>query len=273
MNSCEKCNLYFDKALYNELNSDEEKYFNDHLNSCDVCAKEYNELKSTLTLISENHERVEPGDIFQTNFWNNLAPKLEKRPSFIDTIITSFNEWFAANRSLTYQLAGGTALIVIGIFLGRTFFSNDLQVNPTHGELSQQQLAIQASAERYIDRSKVLLLGMMNFDPETDDIESINLEQQQNISRELLAQASELKSDLNKPSTQQLKRLINDLEVILMQIANLETEFDLAGIDLIQSGIDRKGIFLKINIQRMSRANSNINPASGNQVKNEKNSI
>ena len=49
---------------------------------------------------------------------------------------------------------------------------------------------------------------------------------------------------------------MTDLEVILLEIANLETEYDLPTIEMVKSGVDRRGVLLKINIEEMRKNES-----------------
>ena len=66
----------------------------------------------------------------------------------------------------------------------------------------------------------------------------------------------------------QIYNLISDLEVILLQIANLESEYNLPAIEMVKNGVDRKGILLKINIEEMRKYKS----AEPNKSKKEKKS-
>ena len=45
---------------------------------------------------------------------------------------------------------------------------------------------------------------------------------------------------------ERVKQLVEELELILLEIANLEEEQDIENIELIKSGIDRKALLLKI---------------------------
>jgi hypothetical protein len=67
----------------------------------------------------------------------------------------------------------------------------------------------------------------------------------------LIQQASTLKNDLNDPRYRRLRSLISELQVILLEIADLQAQGDLQGVDLIRSGVDRKGVLLKINLEQM----------------------
>ncbi|UCE08401.1 MAG: hypothetical protein JSW07_10430, partial [bacterium] len=157
----------------------------------------------------------------------------------------------------TYRVATAVALIAIGVFIGKLYFGRPVsqqvetiqtvQVPPT----AVEQVSLQQRADRYIERSKILLLGLINFDPNSEDAYALNLPYQKQISQDLVNEANFIKGELTDPAQQQLRELIEDLEIILLQIANLESEHDLSGIELVKSGVDRRGILLKINLEEM----------------------
>jgi hypothetical protein len=64
----------------------------------------------------------------------------------------------------------------------------------------------------------------------------------------LVREANYLKNELAESDQERLESLIANLEIILLQIANLESENDLVGIELVKDGIDRQGILMEINL-------------------------
>ena len=83
------------------------------------------------------------------------------------------------------------------------------------------------------------------------------------MSRELAAQAPAIRGALNERGQKRLRDLVSNLEIIMMQIANLESGQDVEGVELIKQGVDRRGIFLKIDLDRMRRdARGAVDPAS-----------
>jgi len=66
-----------------------------------------------------------------------------------------------------------------------------------------------------------------------------------------------------------LRLLVSDLEVILLQIANLESEHNLSTIEMVQSGVDRRGILLKINLEEMRQTETHYPPSDVLEVKQE----
>jgi hypothetical protein len=79
----------------------------------------------------------------------------------------------------------------------------------------------------------------------------------------MAAEAPVIRGALNERGQKRLRGLVSDLEVIMMQIANLGSGQDVEGVELIKQGVDRRGIFLKIDLDRMGRdARGAVNPAS-----------
>ena len=64
-------------------------------------------------------------------------------------------------------------------------------------------------------------------------------------------EADVLKNDLTDSQQHRLQKLVADIEMILLQIANLEETQDLPAVEMIRSSVDRKGIMLKINLEKM----------------------
>jgi hypothetical protein len=110
------------------------------------------------------------------------------------------------------------------------------------------QVNVSQRAFDYIQRSKLIVLAIANFDPENQDPYALNLPYQQQVSKELVQEASWLKEELTDRRQRRLQELVSDLEVILLQIANLEEESDMSAIELVQDGVKSRGILFKIHL-------------------------
>jgi hypothetical protein len=110
-----------------------------------------------------------------------------------------------------------------------------------------------AQAGDFIERSKVLLLGLVNYDPSVEDAYAFDMSGKKAVSRLLAAEAPAIRKGLSEPGQRRLRELVGDLEVIMMQIANLEAGQDVDGVEIVKQGVDRRGIFLKIDLDRMAR--------------------
>ncbi len=260
MISCNKCTSLFEKSLNNELMKTEVESMNEHIESCRKCASELTDLNNTLRTMKE-YISPEPRKDFIDKFWETIEPEIIKKEEPSSSWLNNLSNLIfgkSADFGWAKQLAGAAVLLTIGVLLGKYYFTpggHNIETRSFTHNITTEQRAVRVKAENYIERSKVLLLGLMNFDPAIDDVSSINLEQQKRISRVLLGDAENIKSNLTLSSQNNLKELVNDLEIILMQIANLESEQDITGIELVKEGVDKRGIFLKINIQELLGSN------------------
>jgi len=255
MNNCRTCKDRMIEALYGELVPGDKDRFDRHLGACPECASEYTLLGATLRLM-DKRGRPDPGPEFWDGYWDRLSRRRtweetgeETQPSLTARLVRAlsrFPRW-------SYQAAGAAALLFVGILIGTRLIA------PPGGARRVETAAVSApagavvQAENFIERSKVLLLGLVNYDPATEDAYAIDLDRKKMISRELAAAAPGIRGALNKRGQKGLRDLISDLEVIMMQIANLESGQDLEGVELIRQGVDSRGLFLKIDLDRMGR--------------------
>jgi hypothetical protein len=258
---CRDYEPLFIESFYNEISTENQKRLEEHLKECQKCAAEFSNMKATLNVM-DRHVKKEPPEEFWANFLPNLEKRLEKEESRkLEPKIISWRQNFTTKYAWAVRLAAAIAFVSIGIFIGK-YFKNEPSEQAAIMKTEPSQIAVPANASaderamRYLKRSQVLLLGLVNFEPESTDSYVPDLSRKKEISEELIQEASVLKRDLNAPSQRRLKELVSDLEVILVQIANLEEQNDLPQIELVKSGVDRKGILLKINLEEMLRNDS-----------------
>ncbi len=259
MRNCRKCQDAFAELAYGELKADEKKQVEEHLQACPSCASAFAQFTSTISVM-DKRERTEPDPVFWTGYWDRLADRLDSES--IPVKESAWKKWFPTWQPLPQWAmisAGAVALVLIGVFIGKMMFTSTGSVPQLSPQLATEQgrqvqlTALENRTQRYIQRSKVLLLGLINFDPATEDPYTLNMPRQQVISEELVQEAGYLKSELNEPAHNQLRSLIADLEVILLQIANLESEHDMEAVEMVKSGVDRRGILLKIDLREMQK--------------------
>ncbi|MCK5146337.1 zf-HC2 domain-containing protein [bacterium] len=260
MLDCKRTEELMIEAIYGELSEKESAQLETHLDICGDCQQAYADIHSTLGSMSKR-ERKDPGPVFWNNYWGNLAERMNEEAAgnaptgiiiWFKSLI-SFNSWPA-------RIIGAAAILVLGIWLGRGT-QNNVKILPdqvSRSAVPAELASLNQRASNYMQRSKVLLLGLINFDTESEDTYSLNLPKQQQISQDLLTLTNDLKYDLNENANHKLKRLITDLELILLQIANLESEHDLEAIEMVKNGVDRRGILLKINLEEMKQASQPV---------------
>lgn len=234
-----------------------------HLSACAACATAFHEMEGVLEVTA-----ARPRPAVPEGFWDDYEARLCGRMEREARRPLGGRAWGAVvQRPLArlappvprwaLQLAVAVLLVAVGVVLGRAYDdASPGDVVPAVGSAGTppavvQPASLEARSRQYVERSKVLLLGLVHFDPAREDPAVLNLPRQQQIARDLVAEAGALKEDLTAADQQRLHALIADLEVILLQIANLEAEHDLPAIEMVKSGVDRKALLLKINVEEM----------------------
>ncbi len=265
MISCRMAKDRMIEALYGELGPSDKERFDEHLRSCPDCASEYSVLGATLRVMDQR-ERPDPGPAFWDGFWDRLsrrkvweeageAPRTSLGARFVRAL-SGLPRW-------SYQAAGAAALLFVGILIGSRLINTPGGTGRVDSASVSAPSGAVVQAENYIERSKILLLGLVNYDAATEDAYAFDLGRKKTMSRELAAEAPAIRGALNERGQKRLRDLVSDLEVIMMQIANLGSGQDVEGVELIKQGVDRRGIFLKIDLDRMGRdARGAVNPAS-----------
>jgi len=256
MSDCKKCQDLFGEAFYEELNAEQKNFVENHISVCEGCESEYDEMTSTLKVM-EKRARPEPEQAYWNGYWNKLARRMEEEKSLApktESWWRTFIRAFILAPKWALQTAAALVLVVLGIYIGRMIFSP----SPSEIQQARQLPAVTSQVEQsaeyihrahnYIERSKLILLALINFDPETEDSYALDLPYQQQVSRELVSEASFLKEGIADSEQRRLRDLITDLEVILLQIANLESERDFEAIELVKKGVDSRGILLQIHV-------------------------
>lgn len=268
MSDCNKCRALFSDVLYGELSDKKRKFFKAHLNTCWLCRSEFDELTKTQSQM-EKRVRPEPEPEFWDNYWDKLARRMDKEEILFPDREKGWRSLFRLVPAVprwAYQSAAALILIVVGIFIGRMVFAPDntrinTAVRGSGGNDTGLGIELVQRTQSYIDRSKTMLLAIVNFDQDNDDPYALSLPYQRQVSQELVQEAAWIKAGLAGSKERRLQELVSDLEVILLQIANLEAESDLEAIELVKDGVENRGILLKINLADMRQATVQNNKA------------
>jgi hypothetical protein len=253
MKPCKEVRRSFIEALYNDLDPAALESFHAHLKSCVKCRKAFRKMKRALGVMNQR-VRVEPDQ----QFWDGYYSRLEKRMQLEKgSVAPSWQRW-------AYRAAAVILLIGIGVIMGRFYREPSPTITQTRPDTPPVvQAKLEQRTQDFLGRSEVLLLGLVNFDAETDDATAVDITKQKAISQNLIQEAFYLKKELSDTNDGRLEKLVGDLELILMQIANLEEKEDLPEIELVKSGVDRKGLLLKINLEQMRKEKSPSERATG----------
>jgi Putative zinc-finger len=275
MGTCRQMRELMAGALYDDLDQQQRETLDRHLRTCSACARRYRQMGETLGMMSLR-EVPERDEIFWASYYDRLAPRLESpgtgdRPSPAEAPPIRRLAW---NKRVGLRVAAAAVLVLVGILMGRWIWRDgpapQSASSPTASVPHQDRILASgpaARAESYLQESKVLLLALANFDPDTDNTATLSFPTQKRISETLVQEAVHLKSELTDTAEMRLRELVDDLEVILLQIANIEDEHDLEAIEMVQSGVTKQGLLFRIDLSQLSRQVSDPPPSGPSQTK------
>jgi hypothetical protein len=225
--------------------------------------------EETIMLFKER-ARPEPGREFWDGYWDRLQARMaaEPKPAPAPVIPKAAAETVRRRRpggrvrgSLRGAAlpAAAAALIAAGILIGRWSRGPAVPV-PGQGP-SVMAAELELRTGRYLDRSRNILLALVNYSPETKDPFGLNLPGQKTASRELIQEAATLRGDLIKARERRLEKLVGDLQVILLQIANLGSADDQDAVRIARAGVEGRDILFQINLAGLRASTGRPSPA------------
>ncbi len=270
MSDCQNIHELMVDALYDELADEHKAKFDAHLQSCPDCARQYQQMAETLKVMSKR-ETAEPKEAFWSTYSERLSERLESEHDILLRTRRPIRLPYLALR-----VGAVAAVLMVGIFLGKWIWTDEQPGRlVSDAKISKQDqtdteaVLIDDRVQAYLQKSQVLLLALANFDPQTDDAVTLNLPVQKRISESLVQEAAYLKIALDDPAQMRLHELVADLEIILLQIANLEDEHDLEAVEMVRKGVDKQGVLFRIDLSTISterpRSSSGANPKPTNQ--------
>jgi hypothetical protein len=260
-----KCRDYresFLEARFGNLAPEQKRDVERHLAECPDCRSHSEMIKKALKTM-DLREKYDPGEDYWNSYWDRLQARLAAEERLDRSPVRNQSDKLLSFVRLPRWVpltAAAAALVTIGIFIGRILIRPEGQAaKPGPGGSAAVLPAVAGSdlsgrTSLYLERSKRVLLAVVNFAADPKDISGLNLPAQRNASKELVREANLLKTDLRNSKNRQLERLVGDLERILLQIANMEGGDDLTALGIIKAGAESSDIIFKIDLAEISAA-------------------
>lgn len=223
--------------LYGELSESEKSELESYLENHSDLRRERETYHRT-RLAMDTRTPPDPGDLF----WHGFTDRLETRMKSE----AASDRPFSFTRGAIRIALATAAVLVIGFFAGRASKQSAEDVpfsQPVAHELTRR-------TADFLARSETLLIGFAN----EPDVRAFGLEAPRRLSVRLLADGDALRRSMSSADQVQVSRLVADLQAVLRQIANLETDQDALGLDLIQTGMVHGDLLFRINIEQIQSA-------------------
>lgn len=263
-------------VLYGEATDAEKQELEEILAEDSARKREYHELRQTLALADDNLAVADPGDVYWQTTWDRFQDELaesEQDRSSSETMTAWHYFWKPA-----MQIGFVAVTLVLGVFIGKQFTTPDVDgyragsagqggVLSSYEEPLQQNVArerqqyVSEVTRDSLQRSNRVLNDFMRID--TGGMQSGRGGQWSVASRdelvELLDTFAHLRNFDNSIPVRQVEPLLNELELLIAEIASIgsaEEEDIRYEIQMIQQGIQRREL-----LERIQMVTSNEAPA------------
>jgi hypothetical protein len=216
---------------YGDAGSEEE--IRSHLAQCQACSAEFERVQLLLAQI-EPTEVPEPPAFFEEKTWLNLRDRLPEKHSRFRQWLGSPRKWAFAGIGVLLLAAAFTA----GRFWPRPSQNNALKPNP--------QRVVLIAVGDHLERSQMLLVEIMNTDPNSTQTLDFSGEQQQ--ARDLLDANHLYRLSAQRVDDPQVGRVLDDLGRVLAEIANGPTQLSPGDLKEIRARIQSQELLFKIRV-------------------------
>ncbi len=276
MKRCRSWRKMIPEALYGDMDTITREKLERHLAVCRRCSNLYGGMAATVRKMNARPAPDRPPQ-FWVSYWDRLEWRMaheigESKGARAGRKVHPAGGPHKPRRAFSaprwaYGAAAAVIFLSLGIFIGRTLLRPPAEpplltrATPSETALGGQPALetvtaappLTMRASRYLKRSRVLLLAVVNSDLRAEDFFRLNLPLQKKTSDELVKEATVLKKEL-RSSDRRLERLISDLEMILLQIANLKSDADISAVEIIKAGVESRDILFKINLNEARRS-------------------
>lgn len=117
-------------SVYDEISSDNKKLLEDHLLECEECSKEYESIKQLYVAIAENAPKQLNENVLESSrdlLFSSITED-EKKSSLLTKLLDLLEELVFGRYAFA---VGGVSALVVGIFLGKLFFTVETQPTPS----------------------------------------------------------------------------------------------------------------------------------------------
>jgi len=298
MSACDRYQNQMVEALYGELPADARAQFDAHLAQCAACATLHEEMRTTLSLMSQRR-RPDPGDAYFEAYADRLLERMQRESGVVRQVSDGGRRRFVG--SWGFRVAAAVLILAAGVWMGRSVLAPDPSLemaarddarevpsvatpDTTSGSIADDEqprdttgasrpidppaaerksttplpddgmltAASNDPTKRYLDRSQVLLMALINSDTADPEF-ATEIGSQRERAGALLVESGTVRAGLPRDD-RRMHELVDQLELVLREIAHLEATGDHEAVDVIRDRIGREGVLLRINLRQMREA-------------------
>ena len=220
---------------YGEIDRADHARVESHLASCAECQSAQEKLRRVMTMV-DAASPVEAPPGFERTAWARLEPALDGNRGGWRFF------WFPQ-----WALAGGVAALVLAAFVAGRFTGGDGSAPASPGTVVAHvdpANVLQAAVGDHLDRTQMMLVELANADVDGADV----LAGEQGRAEDLVAINRVIRQSALQSGDAQVVDILDDLERVLMEIANAPANATSNDLTDLQSRITREDLLFRLRV-------------------------
>ena len=247
-------------AFYGELDAGARERFDAHLPGCDRCRTALEEIGQIARALEARPREASPpgGD------WAPLMARLAARLDLEATPRASWWAGVASSRAL--RMAAMVALVTAAVLAGRQWehWRHPGEAAPAVVAAEVSTEAMATLAEDHLERSKLVLFGLVTKDPGA--ARPADWRYERDLAGAMLPDTAQYRIAARQQGLAGLADVLGDLETVLLQ-ASLSDDADPGALARLQNLIGKRDLLVKIEVIGTARPRDAERPMTGRRPK------
>jgi hypothetical protein len=237
-----------------------------HLKECAECREELARIEAVFAAL-DAMPVPDPGEDYGERVWRRIAPRLaEKQPRW-------WESHFVPQRLVA--LGGVVALVILSFVAGRW-----TRQPPPIGEQADaakvRERVLVVAVGEHLGRTEMVLMELENT-PAQKGQKAIHISETQRRAEDLVEENRLYRQTALKEGDQVMANTLDELERVLLDIANSPEELTPAAFETIRKRIEEQGLLFKVRVVKQvldeRKANPDAKPAEGNSRGTERKKV
>jgi hypothetical protein len=237
-----------------------------HLKECDECREELTRIEAVFGAL-DAMPIPDPGEDYGERVWQRISPRLgEKKARWWESL-------FVPQRLLA--LGGVVALLILAFVAGR-WTRPPLPVGDQADAAKVRERVLVLAVGEHLGRTEMMLMELENA-PAKKGQKAINISETQHRAEDLVEENRLYRQTALKEGDQAMASTLDELERVLLDIANSPEELTPAAFEKIRKRIEEQGLLFKVRVVKQGlderKANPDARPAENQEKGTERKKV
>ena len=234
---------------YRDGDAKEREGITAHLKECGECREEFTRIEAVFGAL-DAMPIPDPGGDYGERVWQRIAPRLDERKS------RWWDAFIVPQRLVAF--GGVVALVILAFVAGRITRRPAPMGDQADAAKVRERVLVVAVGE-HLGRTEMVLMELENA-PEHKGQKTINISETQRRAEDLVEENRLYRQTALKEGDRAMVGTLDELERVLLDIANSPEEVTPAAFETIRKRIEAQGILFKVRVVKQGLDERRLNP-------------